>query len=259
MLKILVVEDEDIIRKGLVYTIDWISMGYVVVGEAPNGEEGLNLIRETHPDVVIADIKMPKMDGITMLREALKEVTFKSLILTSYAEFDYAQKAISLQVSDYILKPVDEEKLMETMRKLHDEIMKGRGKEFAIESKGSSLDVEYYIQLAQSENQYVAESIRLIREKYVEKISIESISDEMGISASYLSRKFKDITGHTFLDFLNQYRVQKAVKYLNDGRHKVYEISDMVGFSDYKHFCNVFKKYTLMSPTAFIKQRDVKN
>ena len=145
MLKILVVEDEDIIRKGLVYTIDWISMGYVVVGEAPNGEEGLNLIRETHPDVVIADIKMPKMDGITMLREALKEVTFKSLILTSYAEFDYAQKAISLQVSDYILKPVDEEKLMETMRKLHDEIMKGRGKEFAIESKGSSLDVEYYI------------------------------------------------------------------------------------------------------------------
>ena len=62
MLKILVVEDEDIIRKGLVYTIDWTNMGYVVVGEAANGEEGLKLIRETRPDVVIADIKMTKMD-----------------------------------------------------------------------------------------------------------------------------------------------------------------------------------------------------
>ncbi len=259
MLKILVVEDEDIIRKGLVYTIDWTNMGYVVVGEAANGEEGLKLIREIRPDVVIADIKMPKMDGITMLMEALKEVTFNSLILTSYAEFDYAQKAITLQVYDYILKPVDEEKLTEKMRKLHDKIMQGRGKEFAIESKGSSLDVEYYVQLAQSENRYVAETVRMIREKYSQRISIENISDEMGVSASYLSRKFKDITRHTFLDFLNKYRVQKAVGYLNDGRYKVYEISDMVGFSDYKHFCNVFKKYTLMSPTAFTKQRDVKN
>ncbi|MDD6203359.1 MAG: response regulator [Lachnospiraceae bacterium] len=256
MLKILIVEDEDIIRKGLVYTIDWVNLGYVVVGEAANGEEGLQMIREHHPDVVIADIKMPKMDGITMLEEGLKEENFKSLILTSYAEFEYAQKAISLQVSDYILKPVDEEKLIETMKKLHTEITEGKGTEFAMENRGSSLDVEHYIELAQSENRYVAEAIRLIREKYTEKISIENISDEMGISASYLSRKFKDITGHTFLDFLNQYRIQKAVKYLNEGRYKVYEISDMVGFSDYKHFCNVFKKYALMSPTAFTKQRD---
>lgn len=257
MLKILIVEDEDIIRKGLVYTIDWVSLGYVVIGEAANGEDGLALIRKERPDVVLADIKMPKMDGITMIREGLKEVSFKSLILTSYAEFEYAQKAIALQVSDYILKPVDEEKLVETMKRLHEEITKDKGAEFAIENQGSSLDVEAYIQLAQSENQYVAEAIQMIRENYAEKISIENISDEMGISASYLSRKFKEITGHTFLDFLNQYRVQKAVKYLNDGKHKVYEISELVGFSDYKHFCSVFKKYTLTSPTGFTKQRDV--
>lgn len=256
MLKILIVEDEDIIRKGLVYTIDWVELGYVVIGEASNGEEGLAMIKKEHPDVVLADIKMPKMDGITMLQEGLKEVSFKSLILTSYAEFEYAQKAIALQVSDYILKPVDEEKLKKTMRRLYQEITKGKGTEAAMEKQGSSLDVEAYIQLAQSENQYVAETIKIIREKYAEKISIESISDEMGISASYLSRKFKEIAGHTFLDFLNQYRVQKAVNYLQDGRHKVYEISDLVGFSDYKHFCSVFKKYTLTSPTGFTKQRN---
>lgn len=254
MLKILIVEDEDIIRKGLAYTIDWVSMGYVVVGEAANGEEGLEAIRTLQPDVVIADIKMPKMDGISMLQEALRDNTFKSLILTSYAEFEYAKKAIELQVSDYILKPVDEDQLKKTMQELHQEIMKAKETDLVVGNKDSNLDVEFY---AQSENQYVARMINEIKEKYAEKISIESIADEMEISPSYLSRKFKEITGRTFLDFLNQYRIQKAVQLLNLGQYKVYEISDMTGFSDYKHFCSVFKKYTLMSPTSFTKQMEL--
>lgn len=256
MLKIVIAEDEDIIRKGLAYTIDWVSMGYVIAGEAANGEEGLAQIRSLHPDVVIADIKMPKMDGITMLQEALKEMRFKSLILTSYTEFEYARKAISLGVTDYILKPVDEEKLAETMKKLHLEIMKSKETELAFENKNSSLDLEYYIELAQLQNQYVMGAVKAICKGYDQKISIETIAEDMGISSSYLSRKFKDVTGHTFLDFLNKYRVQQAVKLLNSGLYKVYEISDMTGFCDYKHFCSVFKKYTLKSPTGFTKQRD---
>ncbi len=256
MLKIVIVEDEDIIRKGLAYTIDWVSMGYVIAGEAADGEEGLAQIRALHPDVVIADIKMPKMDGITMLQEALKETQFKSLILTSYAEFEFARKAISLGVTDYILKPVDEEKLVETMKMLRLEIMKSKETELAFENKDSGLDLEHYIELAQLQNQYVMGAIETIRKSYDQKISIEAIAEDMGISASYLSRKFKDITGHTFLDFLNKYRVQQAVRLLNSGQYKVYEISDMTGFSDYKHFCSVFKKYTLKSPTGFTKLRD---
>ncbi|NLL78406.1 MAG: response regulator [Clostridiales bacterium] len=260
MLKIVIVEDEDIIRKGLAYMIDWVAMGYVVAGEAANGEEGLQMILELQPDVVLADIRMPKMDGITMLQEAGKQVQFKSLILTSYTEFEYARQAILLQVSDYILKPVDEEKLKARMLELHDEIMKKRENELVSENRESSLDMEYYAQLAQTENQYVAAAIRSIRESYAEKISIENIAEKQGISASYLSRKFKEITGHTFLDFLNKYRVQKAVQLLNEGQYKVYEISDRTGFSDYKHFCSVFKKYALMSPTSFVKQvSEVKN
>ena len=132
--------------------------------------------------------------------------------------------------------------------------MKAKETDLVVGNKDSNLDVEFY---AQSENQYVARMINEIKEKYAEKISIESIADEMEISPSYLSRKFKEITGRTFLDFLNQYRIQKAVQLLNLGQYKVYEISDMTGFSDYKHFCSVFKKYTLMSPTSFTKQMEL--
>lgn len=257
MLKIIIVEDEDIIRKGLVFTIDWLSMDCIIVAEASDGQEGLEKIIEFQPDVVITDIKMPKLDGIEMIRQARCHAKFKSIILTSYTEFDYAKKAIELKAYDYLVKPVDEIKIKNIMEALHDEIDNHKEVEFVLETSknGSCMDLNYYITLDNSENCYVAQAIQKIKENYADKISVESIAAELGVSSSYLSRKFKDITEHTFLDLLNSYRVQQAIKLLNTGKYRVYEISDMVGFSDYKHFCTVFKRYTLMSPTCFIKKR----
>jgi len=237
----MIVEDEDMIRKGLVFTIDWLSMDCVVVAEASNGQEGYERILEYKPDVVIADICMPFMDGIEMIQKASEKVKFKSILLTSYAEFDYARRAIEARVCEYLLKPVDEEKLAQIMKKLGEEL------------EGGNLNLEYYMKLDRSENGYVSKLLEAIRTRYGEKLSIESISEEMGVSASYLSRKFKEITGQTFLDFLNKYRVQQAITLLNTKEYRISEISEAVGFSDYKHFCSVFKKYTLKSPTKFVK------
>ncbi|RDU23209.1 response regulator transcription factor [Anaerosacchariphilus polymeriproducens] len=258
MLKIIIVEDEDIIRKGLVYTIDWLSMGCVVVGEAADGEEGLQKIIELEPDIVITDIKMLKMDGIEMIRQAMEQVEFKSLFLTSYAEFEYAKRAIQLKAYEYLLKPVNEEKIIETIQAIQSDLNKHRKEEFVSENMSSAsrrLDFNYYMQLDKSESGYVAKAIQKIQESYADRISVESISDELGVSSSFLSRKFKEVTKHSFLYLLNGYRVQQAIKLLNSGKYRIYEISDMTGFGDYKHFCNVFKKYTSMSPTGFVKKR----
>ncbi len=259
MLKILIAEDEDIIRKGLVFTIDWLSMDCVVVAEAVDGEDGLEKIIEYKPDVVITDIKMPKLDGIEMVRRGLEHVKFKSIILTSYTEFEYAKKAIELQAYEYLVKPIDENKIIEVIQSLHDQLDMNREAEFVLENlknPAAKRDLSYYMELDHSESGYVAKSIEKIKEKYMEKIGIESISEELGVSASYLSRKFKEVTDHSFLDLLNAYRVQQAIKLLNTGRYRVYEISDLTGFSDYKHFCSVFKRYTSMSPTGFVKKRN---
>lgn len=260
MLRVLVVEDEDIIRKGLVYTLDWLAMDCVVIAEAANGQEGYEKILELQPDVVLADIYMPYMDGIEMIKKASETVRFKSILLTSYAEFDYAKRAIEARVSEYLLKPVDEAELADIMRRLGQEIASSRQLEYVMEQvkdqeelEGGSLNLEYYMQLDLSENQYVSKTIGQIREHYAEKLSIEAISEELGVSASYLSRKFKEVTGQTFLDFLNKFRVQQAVAMLNTRRYRIGEIAEAAGFTDYKHFCAVFKKYTLKSPTKFIK------
>lgn len=258
MLKIIIVEDEDIIRKGLVYTIDWLSMNCVIVSDAADGEEGLRKIIEHRPDIVITDIKMPKMDGIEMIRRASKTVEFKSIILTSYSDFEFARQAIELRACDYLLKPVDEEYMMKIIKNLYEEISTYKNDVFLLESTKNnmnSIDLSFYTQSENKDDDYVARAIKKIKNCYGDKISVESIAEEFGISASYLSRRFKDVTNHTFLDLLNRYRIQESIKLLNAGKYRVSEISDLVGFSDYKHFNTVFKRYTLMSPTGFIKRK----
>lgn len=258
MLKVLIVEDEDIIRKGLVHTIDWLSMGCVVAGEAGNGLDGLKLIEEHKPDLVITDIKMPVMDGIEMLEKGLRNSFFYSIILTSYSEFEYAKQAISLKVFEYLLKPVDKEKLADIIDRITKDSVRKKVMNNLMDKAGTLdeqklVDLDVFILSQGEHNYYVDEALKQIKQSYNQRISIESISDELGVSTSYLSRKFKDITDQTFLDVLNKYRVQKAIELLNAGKYRVYEVSELTGFSEYKHFCNVFKKYTGTAPTEFIK------
>ena len=260
MLKVLIVEDEEIIRRGLVYTIDWMGMDCMVVGAAENGKEGLAILAQGEIDLVIADIIMPIMTGIEMLEAAqsLGIKPFKSIILTSYATFDYAHKAVHLQVADYLLKPVDEDELRSTVKRIKKsmEESKAYNNIIALTQKrdiGKLVDWDVYLNENTLKNSYVAQALYKIRDHFDEKISIDSIAEELDVSASYLSRKFKEATTQTFLEILMRYRIQKAIGLLKMGIYRVYEVSDLTGFSEYKHFCVVFKKYTKTSPTEFVK------
>ncbi len=253
MYRVLIVEDEDIIRKGIAYTMDWMGMGCTIVGEAANGEEGLGKIQELKPDIVLADIMMPVIDGIDMIRKARNIAEFKAIILTSYADFDYARQAIDLDVSAYLMKPVDEDELKKNIAKITAELEKDRQLEEISKKQVLAENSNVIFVRSDKENDYVQHVLEVTKEKYADKISIESFSEELGVSSSYLSRKFKEATGTSYLDFLNKYRVQQAVKLLETGKYKVYEVSDMTGFTDYKHFNTVFKRYTGTSPSEFIK------
>ncbi len=118
MIKVLVVEDEELIRRGIVLTVDWAALGCVVAGEAANGEEGLEQAALCAPDLIITDVKMPKMDGIEMLRR-LRESgsTAQVMILTAYDTFQYAQSALRLGAADYLVKPFRDGELGRAFRK----------------------------------------------------------------------------------------------------------------------------------------------
>lgn len=118
MYKVAIVDDDRIIRKGLANTIAWEDNGFMLVGEAADGEQGLKIIEEFCPQVVVSDIRMPFMDGLEMARVAKEKYPeMKIILLTGYDDFSYAKEAIELRAFDYLLKPVDKEVLLNKVKK----------------------------------------------------------------------------------------------------------------------------------------------
>lgn len=121
MIKIFLVEDEVIIRNGIKKSVDWIAHGYDFAGEASDGELAWPMIKEKKPDILITDIRMPFMDGLELSELVKKELPLtKIIILSGYEEFDYAKKAIKIGVTEYLLKPISSEKLLEAIDRIAD-------------------------------------------------------------------------------------------------------------------------------------------
>nr|DAO23694.1 MAG TPA: response regulator [Caudoviricetes sp.] len=119
MYKILVVDDENLIRQGIIAQLEFLNYEFEEILEADTGNSALRVLRESNPDIVITDISMPEMDGLSFVEEAKKEREgTKFILLSGYAEFSYAQKAISLGISEYLLKPVSKDKLKECIDKV---------------------------------------------------------------------------------------------------------------------------------------------
>lgn len=135
-MKIVIVEDEIRIREGIINLIKKINGEFEVVGEAENGVEGLQVITEVHPDLIITDIKMPDMDGLEMLK-ILKEKksAVKAIVLSAYTEFTYAQQAIKLGVSEYLLKPIAVGELTQSLKNIEMQLEQERNQ------KGEHLQV----------------------------------------------------------------------------------------------------------------------
>ena len=116
MFKALLVDDEEWIRLGLREQIEWSSLGIEIIGEAPNGLIALEMVEKYQPDIILSDIRMPRLDGIQLMEAIYQKFPHIIIIVISgYSDFEYARKAISFHVFDYILKPIEEEKLEETL------------------------------------------------------------------------------------------------------------------------------------------------
>ena len=117
--RIILVDDEEEVRKSIIRKIDWTSVGFTVVGDAENGEEALEKIEGLEPDVVLTDIRMPYMDGLTLAeRIRQKYPSMKIVIFSGYDDFEYAKRAIKLNVTEYILKPVNVEELTAILKRI---------------------------------------------------------------------------------------------------------------------------------------------
>ena len=117
--RILLVDDEEEVRHAIIQKIPWEELGFQVVGDAENGMDALEKIEQLEPDVVLTDIRMPYMDGLEMA-ERLREIhpSIKVVLFSGFDDFEYAQKAIKLNIIEYILKPVNAEEMMEILLRI---------------------------------------------------------------------------------------------------------------------------------------------
>lgn len=135
MIKLFLVEDEIIMREGIKNNIPWEAEGIEFVGEASDGELAYPLIQKTRPDILITDIRMPFMDGLELSRLVKQEMPdIKIMILSGYDEFEYAKEAISIGITDYLVKPISSEKLLEAVKKTAKVIEKEKEQKLFLET-----------------------------------------------------------------------------------------------------------------------------
>ena len=178
-IRVLIVEDEPIIRMGIASVMPWEELGCEKPLLAENGKTGLQKALEGKPQLIISDIRMPQMDGLEMAQQLVDQCPgVKIIFLTGYKEFEYAQKAISFGVSEYILKPVDQEELLMAVKKLIDQIRS----EEALEAEREQLEKQ------------VRESLPILRDKFISSLlfgnmdSVENVYEKM----EYFSVKIEE-------------------------------------------------------------------
>ncbi|MGI6700462.1 MAG: response regulator transcription factor [Christensenellales bacterium] len=241
MYRALIVEDENLMRDYLFANLTNFCAEWKAVAVACDGAEALDKLQKESFDGIITDIRMPVMNGLEMAR-ILRErgENLPILILSGYDEFDYARTAVRLNISDYLLKPINEEDLSAALSLMATQVGTNRNDHksnvFVQESAA--------IGLGQKAQEFIIAH-------YAEPISLTSVAEELGVTAAYLSTVFHREMGSTYSQTLLRIRMENAAKLLTTSRLKVWEIAQAVGFPSAKHFTYVFGKYFHCSPVEF--------
>jgi two-component system, response regulator YesN len=248
MYKVVIIDDEDIIVEGLKKVINWAQYGCEVAGWASDAKSGAQAIRSSRPDILFTDIKMPGMDGLTMLAGLKAEFPEMQItVLTGYRDFDYAKRAIQLGVTRYLLKPSKMNELEEALRVMTENLSKLR----AIAAKQPEAPEKAQVDSSSANSFIVKSALKYIEQHYAEKLTLTEVAEQTYVSQWYLSKLLNKFTDESFSDLLNRTRINRAKKLLQDPSLKIHEISDLLGFNDVTHFSRIFKKMELMSPNEF--------
>ena len=280
MYRILIADDEDIERKVLRRKLEKHFGESVEILEAVNGREVLNLYRDRLPEILILDIEMPGITGLEAAeRVRRKDEACSIIFLTAFDEFSYARKAITVRALDYLLKPCAEKELLsaveEGMRradaaKERPDAAAGRGESRASEARNadaanaperSAGGEEAGSGSGGQEREALhggrglsgqQETIRsFIDRNFMFDLSVQDMADELGYSEAYFCKLFKQYFGQSFVSYLTEYRISRAVKMMADASVSVKEAGRAVGYPDPNYFTKVFKRVMGQNPSEF--------
>jgi two-component system, response regulator YesN len=264
MRSILIAEDEELFRRELATATPWEEHGFVLAGEASDGEEAFELVLARRPDALVADVRMPRLDGLALLSRMAAELPEgqapMTLILTGHSEFEYARRALRLGAFDYLLKPLDDEELAVALDRLAaalDERARARALASAAQADPALALLASYLPGSEldSSGAYVERAVAEIADRYVTDLRAGEVAGRLGISGGHLARIFKAKTGLTFSEYLARYRMKRAVELLKDPSARIGEVADLVGYRDQRHFSALFHRLVGVTPSDFREGR----
>jgi len=240
MHRVVLIDDERIIVEGLRRVIRWEEYNCQVVGTASDAEEGARLIRELSPQILFTDIRMPGRDGLAMIAGLRSEFPdLQVTILTGYRDFAYAQEAIRLGVTRYLLKPSKMEEIREALVAMTEHLSRNE--------IGSAEDEH-----SQNASSFIVnQALTFMEKNYRQKLTLQTVAECSYVSQWHLSKLLNRHTGKSFYDILNSIRIEKAKALLMDPSLKIGEIAELVGYADTAHFARTFKKLEGMSANEY--------
>ncbi len=235
-LRVLLVDDEIMIREGFKRLFDWAAHGCEVVGEAADGMEALARIDALNPDIVIMDINIPIMNGLKVIGlSRIKHPDTAFIIVSGYDDFSYCREALRLQITDYILKPVNYEEFGTCIDNLKISMFHRKNEQKA----------------EPQEERTIVSVTRYMQEHLAEEISLSVLAEEFHLSPQYISQLFKSEIGVGFLSYLTSIRMEKAKKLLLSTALSIAEVSEQSGYGDYRVFTKTFKKSEGVTPSQY--------
>lgn len=330
MYNVLIVDDMEAIRNMIKRLPIWgSSSGFIIKAEAKDGEEALQLFKKQDFDLVISDIRMPKVDGIELIKE-LKDISPETItiLLTDYAEFSFAKEAIKFGVFDYLVKPVDKEALLNVLKKAYELLKHREGQLYSyypekyvydaskkisagdnsgideiiaieetikVRTKDNLVNTEMLLEKLEndikkivveehswlikfmgmkyeykldtwlmcmleklnefpavnSKNQYVNKISRYLLENIEKEVSMNDLAEKLYLSKNYLGELFKQETGISVGEFINNAKVHRAGVLLLESDLKFYQIAYALGFNNIEYFTKIFKKIMGETPQNY--------
>lgn len=256
---VLIIDDEPLICMGILELIDWKQYGFEETDIRFNYADGLRAALEKPYTLIVSDIRIHDASGLDLVRVVQEKGMCRNFVLISaYAEFEYARKALQMGVREYLLKPLKRDELESCITR----IVKSLSEEQPAEGPTRSTDdrteeperIEPVI-LRPKKHTDIEGLLEYIHNNYSDPgISLTRFANEFYVNSSYLGQRFRQRTGIKFTDYVNQYRVVKACELLLQDRYLIYEISEKVGFGNITYFHRVFKKITGYGTEEFKKK-----
>lgn len=251
----MIADDEKVQREGIAKHVPWHELGMEVIGCAADGSEALEGIRLWNPQLLITDVKMPKMNGLDLSREAkVLNKKIKILFVSGFDEFEYARKAIEVNASAYLLKPIQLTKLRHELIKIRQECLDEQQTE-----QGRLIYHQYWkedshkgITFDNMKNTAIVQTIlQTLEQHYHEQISIEDLARKVHLTPNYISHIFKECVGDTIINHLTTIRMSHARILLADLSNKIYEVAEKTGYNSTSYFSVVFKNTFGVSPKEY--------